>query len=80
MCVCVCVCVYLSVPALAASASVETSTHEFLLGLSWIRMCGVSKKPSVQELWREKTNMQMSSSSLRAVFAQFQDQRNTAAT
>ena len=23
-------------------------------------MCGVSKKPSVQKLWREKANMQMS--------------------
>ena len=22
-------------------------------------MCGISKKPSVQELWREKANMQM---------------------
>ena len=26
-------------------------------------MCGVSKKPSVQKLWREKANMQMSWSS-----------------
>ena len=49
--------VCLSVPALAASASVGTG---FLLGFSWINMCGVSKKPSVQRLWREKANMQMS--------------------
>ena len=40
-------------------------------------MCGISTKPSVQELWREKANMQMSSSSPRAVFAQFRDQRKT---
>ena len=36
------------VPALAASASVD------------VFMCGISKKTSVQELWREKVNMQMS--------------------
>ena len=38
-------------------------------------MCGISTKPSVQELWREKGNMQMSLSSPRAVFAQFWDQQ-----
>ena len=38
------------------------------------------KKTSVQKLWREKANMQMSSSSPSAAFAQFRDQRNTAAT
>ena len=43
-------------------------------------MCGVSKKPSVQKLWRGKANMQMSQSSPSAAFAQFRDQRNTAAT
>ena len=37
-------------------------------------MCGISKKPSVQELWREKANMQI------AAFAQFRDRQNTAAT
>ena len=42
-------------------------------------MCGVSKKPSVQKLWREKGNMQMSWSSPLAAFAQFRDQRNAAA-
>ena len=55
--------VCLSVPALAASASVGTSKQRYLrvlLGFSWINMCGVSKKPSVQKLWREKANMQMS--------------------
>ena len=31
-------------------------------------MCGVSKKPSVQKLWREKANMQMSWSSPSASF------------
>ena len=43
-------------------------------------MCGVSKKPSVEKLWREKANMQMSWSSPSAAFAQFRDQRNAAAT
>ena len=32
-------------------------------------MCGVSKKPSVEKLWREKANMQMSWSSPSAAFA-----------
>ena len=39
-------------------------------------MCGVSKKPSVEKLWREKANMQMSWSS----FAHFWDQRKTGTT
>ena len=52
----------------------NNGTHGFLLGIS---MCGVSKKPSVQKLWRGKANMQMSWSS---AFAQFRDQRNAAAT
>ena len=38
-------------------------------------MCGVSKKPSVEKLWRGKANMQMSWSSPSAAFAQFRDQR-----
>ena len=53
----VCVCVCLSVPALAASASVETSKQRYSR-VSLRLMCGVSKKPSVQKLWREKANMQ----------------------
>ena len=82
VCVClsVCVCVCLSVPALAASVSVETSKQWYsrvsFLGL----MCGVSKKPSIEKLWREKVNMQMSWSSPSAAFAQFRDQQNAAAT
>ena len=31
-------------------------------------MCGVSKKPSVEKLWREKANMHMSWSSLSRSF------------
>ena len=54
----------------------NNGTHGFLLGFSWINMCGVSKKPSVEKLWREKANMQMSWSSPSAAFAQFRDQRN----
>ena len=57
VCLSVCLSVYPSVPALAASASVETSKQRysrvslrlFLDFDSWI-----SKKPSVQKLWREK--------------------------
>ena len=74
--VCVCVSVYPSVPALAASASVETSKQRYSR-VSLINMCGVSKKTSVEKLWRGKANMQMSWS---AAFAQFRDKRNTAAT
>ena len=37
----------------------NNGTHGFLLGFSWINMCGVSKKPSVEKLWRGKANMQM---------------------
>ena len=54
--------VYPSVPALAASASVETSKQRYSrvsLRLFLDYMCGVSKKPSVEKLWREKANMQM---------------------
>ena len=83
LCVCLCVSVYPSVPALAGSASVETSKQRYsrvLLGFSWINMCGVSKKPSVEKLWRGRANMQMSWSSPSAAFAQFRDKRNTAAT
>ena len=58
--VCLCVCVF---PAQAASASIETSKQRytrvslrlFLDFDSWI-----SKKPSVQKLWHEKANTQMS--------------------
>ena len=77
----VCLSVCPSVPALAASASVETSKQRYSrvsLSFSWINMCGVSKKPSIQKLWRGKANMQMSWSSLSAAFAQFRDQRNAA--
>ena len=64
LCVCLSVCLCLCVfPALAASASIETSKQRytrvslrlFLDFDSWI-----SKKPSVQKLWREKANTQMS--------------------
>ena len=73
VCVCLCVClsVYLSVTALAASASVYTSKQRYprvslRLYLDFERR-GFSKNPSVQELWREKANMQMSWSSPRAL-------------
>ena len=83
VCVSVCLSVCLSVPALAASASVETSNQRYSLvslRLFLDYMSGVSKKPSVEKLWREKANMQMSWSSAQAAFAQFRDQRNAAAT
>ena len=56
----VCVSVCLSVPALAASASVETSNQRYPLVSLRILIRGFLKKPSVQKLWREKANMQMS--------------------
>ena len=80
---CVSVCVYPSVPALAASASVGTSKQRYSrvsLRLFLDHMCEVSKKPSVQKIWRGKANMQMSWSSPSAAFAQFRDQRNAVAT
>ena len=52
--------VCLSVPALAASASGETSNQRYQLVSLWILIRGFSKKTSVQKLWREKANMQMS--------------------
>ena len=56
---CVCVSVCPSVTALAASASAYTCSQRYSrLCLGY--MCGFLKKPSVQELWREKANMQMS--------------------
>ena len=70
----VCMSVYPSVPTLAASASVETSKQRYSWVSLWINMCGVSKKTSVEKLWREKANMQMSWSSPSAAFAQFRDQ------
>ena len=77
---CVCLSVYPSVPAQRPFKPANNGTHGFLLCFSWINMCGVSKKPSVEKLWREKANMQMSWSSPSAAFAQFRDQRNAAAT
>ena len=59
--VCVCVCVYRSVTALAASASAYTSNQRYsrvFLRLDFFR--GFSKNPSVQKLWCEKANMQIS--------------------
>ena len=76
MCLSVCP----SVTALAASASAATNdTQRFVLGFSWI-MCGNSKKLSVQKLWREKSNMQISWSSPRAVSAHFRDRRSARTT
>ena len=43
-----------------------------LLGFSSFVTCGFSKKPSVQKLWREKANMQMSSCRSRQVLARFE--------
>ena len=62
LCVCVSVC-YRS-----SSYSVRFNLQP--TALFWIEARGFSKKPSVQKLWREKANMQMSSNSQRAVFTQ----------
>ena len=53
MCVCVCVC--LSVTALAVTAFVSACNEMASTAcLSLILTHGLSKKPSVQKLWREK--------------------------
>ena len=56
--------VCVSVPALAILQrpliSATNDAHWFLLGVSWILTRRFSKKPSVQKLWREKANMQIS--------------------
>ena len=72
VCVYVCPSVRLSVPPLAALAYVCIMCNQ--------RYSRFSKRPSVRELWREKANMQISWGSPRAIFVQFQDQRNTAAS
>ena len=57
---CLSVCVYPSVPALGALASVETSKQRYSrvsLRLFLDLISGFSTKPSVQKLWREKSNM-----------------------
>ena len=81
-CVYVCLCIRLFPLWLLQRPLKPTNngTHGFLLGFSWINMCGVSKKPSVEKLWREKANMQMSWNSPRAVFAHFRDQRKAGTT
>ena len=59
VCLYVCLSVYPSVLQRPLKPA-NNGTHGFLLGFSWINICGVSKKPSVEKLWREKANMQMS--------------------
>ena len=54
-----CVCLSVCLSALAASASVETKQRYTRVSLR-LFLDGVSKKPSVQKLWRGKANMQMS--------------------
>ena len=68
--VCVCVCVCLSVLLQRPLEPANNDTHGFILGFSLNNMCGVSKNPSVEKLWREKANMQMSWS-----FAHFRAKR-----
>ena len=66
LCVCVCVCVYPSVCLFQVQLLQRTFTpaindsRGFLVGFSWILIRGFSKKPSLQKLWREKANMQIS--------------------
>ena len=59
--VCVCLSVCLSVPALAALAYVCMCNQRYArVSRKRILTRGFLKKPSVQKLWREKANMQMS--------------------
>ena len=60
LCVCLCIRLFPLWLLQRPLKPANNGTHGFLLGFSWINMCGVSKKPSVEKLWREKANMQMS--------------------
>ena len=61
VCVCVCVCVWLCVPTPAPTSLVSTLKMGVILSFSRFVLRGLSINPSVQKLWREKANMQMSS-------------------
>ena len=68
---CVCVSVCPSVTALAASASAYTCSQRysgFVLGFSWIYMCGISKKPKVMA-WKSQyaNELELTISRFRAV-------------
>ena len=45
----VCVCVFRRNPS---SLRPKSSTYRFIIGFCWISTRGISKKPSVQEIWR----------------------------
>ena len=77
LCVCLSVCVFVCYRS--SSYSVRFSLQP-TASTALIEARGFSKNPSVQKLWREKANMQISYSSPRAIFAHFLDQRNTAAS
>ena len=79
LCVSVCLCVCL-LPLQQLQRSFQPATNGIYGIILWIEARGFLENPSVQKLWREKANMQISYSSPRAVFAHFLDQRNTAAS
>ena len=79
LCVSVCLSVCVFVCYRSSSYSVRFSLQP-TASTALIEARGFSKNPSIQKLWREKANMQISYSSPRAVFAHFLDQRNTAAS
>ena len=62
LCVCVypCVCLFQVQLLQRTFTPAINDSRGFLAGFSWILIRGFSKKPSLQKLWREKANMQMS--------------------
>ena len=73
VCVCVCVCVSVCTPAPTTLVStLKMGYVGVYLRLFLLFMCGFSINPSVQKLWREKANMQMSSYRWRPVLARFE--------
>ena len=68
MCLCVCVSICSHSSCIKVHLYLQPTTPIVFLGFSWIQTCGFLKKPSVQELWHVKANMQIRWNSLRAIF------------
>ena len=71
VCLCICVC-YDFFQLHRSFLRWNPDTHEYIIiGFSWFLTRGFSINPSVQKLWREKANMQMSIYRSRPVSARF---------
>ena len=73
LCVCVCICVCVSV-CYHSSANIARfyALNKVCRGFARFLIRGFSKNPSVQKLWREKGNMQMTMYLSRLVLAGFE--------